>query len=62
MVYVSVLNLGSGDVVREVQQVVVLVQWYRCPNETEDDAERDEQEQVAGVSVIGKDLMGHFRR
>jgi hypothetical protein len=62
MAYASVSNLVSGDVVHEVQQVVVLVQWYRCPNETEDDVERDEQEQMTGVSVIGRDLMRHFRR
>ena len=60
--YASVSNLVSDDVVRGVQQVVVLAQCYRCLNEAEDDAEKDEREQIVGVSVIEKDLMRHFRR
>jgi hypothetical protein len=44
MVYASVLNLVSGNVVREVQQAEVLAHWYQCLNEAEDDAERDGQE------------------
>jgi hypothetical protein len=62
MAYASVLSLVWGNVDRGVQQAEALAHWYQCSNEAEDDAGRDGQEQMAGVCVLGRDLMMHFHR